>query len=583
VGRRRFSIVAVCFSGFAIAYLVVAYASDPPSPATTTTVAGSPPTQRAAGSRRTLGREIRVRISSAVGNDAQSVQHFLYWVDPSSSPLLPRRFQLVGSGLGTPRVLPHKQDWSITVVLDSAGTRTIVQNPREALASAIPKRRRVASVRWEFTIIDPESEGPGTALLVDTAGQPWGPVESGSVVALPAGFRGFLVAPGYVAAPVQFMDSTGFAVAQLRPAAWIRGRLTGAAFDSGELWVYDVGSQPFGSYPPTTVAVRADGLFEAGPMLTGEKRLRFASPSAWLVPGACAVTLTPGHQDLGDLRLGALAGLHLQVVRIDGKSLPRAFVSLCAHGLELPNSLGAIDCASLPNDGGVRLGPYEDREILVQAWTSDGWFGAGPAEGVRSRETSLGSPARIDLLPPGTVWLTATTVPFGVPPNCSILVFPSQYHRDRHARLKPKTFQPEERCRRIEMPVGGVVEIPDLWSTRTGFALVTASGSILATKFVDVVSDSMQHVTLRPSVPLAALDVANDGESTTRFAILPYQRGMTVLGTVEPASTKRFLLPAGRFRWQKLTGDSDSRSRHMTPQNQELVLKPGDSTILRFQ
>lgn len=508
--------------------------------------------------------------------DATAEEYFVYSHELATKPLLFRSYRLLGRGTGVPPEVPGAPTHAVSTVIVVAGVRGLV-DPGASCQEALRDIARAEVLPWKFHVVPHrlETRVPTSILLTDDQGRPWGPIRDGSQVRLPRGFSGHLVAEGYAPARVHFNQLTGCALGMFRSAAWLRGQLVGSSLAEGKLTLYDVQPDPW-SPSHEQIRVEASGHFEAGPLPVGEKRLRFSSPVCCLRPADCVVRLEPGMRDLGMLRLESLHGLHVRVNRADRARLSRVFLSLCLRGYTLPNSLGALD-VELPDSLSVRLGPYQNRAILVEAWTADGWYGCAGEQGVLPEETSAEAPATIELRAPGAVRVTVATDPFPLPEGCGVLVVPSEYHRERYRTVLPQRAMARERSQYAAVPRTGVVEFASVWPARVCLALIAGNGTVLASSSVRVEPGAMRHVALRPPTDLAVAEFGGT-EVSRRFVVLSDQ-SVVARGIVRGGEVVRCLLPAGRYRWWTFDNALDSMEAKNSRAS-ELVLSPGQVTHL---
>lgn len=404
------------------------------------------------------------------------------------------------------------------------------------------------------------------ALLVDSAGRPFGPIEGGQqTVVLGAGFEGRALVSGFL--PASFERTGSFAFARLHRAAWVTGRLAGAPFSHGTLSFrgFEDPRAPFA----LDVEVGTDGVFAVGPIPAGRKQLGFHADRAWLAKSAREVDLRPGAQDLGVLQLEPLYDLHLRFLR-DGQDYSGdLFVSLALRDRKLdsfPVKVYRID------HGRLVIERFRADRATIAAWTEDGCLADGPGDGALAELTSPANPLTLVLRAPGAVVAQVSVAPFDVPDGSALLAYATTYHRERHALLGCRDDRPDERVRRLAVPPNGVVRIDRLWPGANGLALVSPCGVVLASGVVEVLSGATASMTLRPEVCLAALDITGPAAGQ-RLALTGETRGIVARLHVT-AQVARILVVPGRYEVQTLTDSS-------VGQRQTIEIAAGEVRALR--
>jgi hypothetical protein len=434
------------------------------------------------------------------------------------------------------------------IVLDAGGRRVSLK-AAELPGCSDQRLRALVQAGGEnvtFRVEDAATRQPMPALLVDAALRPMGPIERGEqVLVVDAGFEGQALAADCVPGPFQRFGAQ--AIAQLRRAAWVRGRVAGVPFARGTLQVRGLPEANHAQFA-LDVDVAADGAFAIGPVPAGRIFLQFDCEAAWLAKSDREVDLSPGRQDLGILRLEPLHALHVRLVR-DGRDFSGdLLVSVTLKDREpvgFPAKEHRID------NGRLVFERCRIDRAAIRAWTQDGWLAEGPAEGVLAETTSESHPLVLTLEAPGSVAVHASTAPFDLPAHSTILVYPTSYYRDRHALLRCREDRAEERIRRCTVPPSGVVRIDGLWPGEVGVALVSADGTVLASETVRVVPAATGSIALRPAVPLAALDIRSPAAGR-RFALTGETNGIVARGRTT-AQVTRILVPAGRYEVKALT------------------------------
>lgn len=417
--------------------------------------------------------------------------------------------------------------------------------------------------QWRLAVRDRATGQPVRALLIDEQGRPYGPVPDDENVSLPADYAGLALAHDYVPGRVQ-MFAAGQARVELRRAAWITGRVAGAPFDDGKLWIFDLDA-PVEREPDEVVEPDAQGSLSLGPIAAGRKQLRFDGSRAWLAKPHRLQDVAPGRQDLGVLGLDPLDGLHLRFLGSDGRALEgEVFVSISLF-TEPPNNGIPVFSRAL-HEGRLSLERYPGDRLAVCAWTADGAFGES-RDGIMAASTTPEAPATIALREPGSLFVRVSTTPFDVPAGCSLLVYPTPWHLQRHTLVGGEDDRPDQRVRRFALPPDGNVQIDRLWACRNGLALVSSFGTVLAESWVDIESGVRASTTLQPAERLGAIDVSASATGR-RFAMVADQRGIVLRGSAGERS-QRVLLPAGAYRLQGL----DAQTRR---QRQAVLLEPGE-------
>jgi hypothetical protein len=446
----------------------------------------------------------------------------------------------------------------ITVVVE-AGPRRITVTRAEgrdatpadlahALASADLRERRI-------DVRDAEQDVPVAALLVDARGRPLGPLPAAPVrLWLPAELGGWVVAPGYAAAPLRIWPQQ--VEARLRRSAWVTGRVSDPTSTGGRVCFHDFGD---GVEPRRNDVADLDerGMFSLGPIPAGRKHLVFEGADACLANSSRSVLLHAGAQDLGTLALEPLRSLHLAFEQDDGKAFAGPlFVSIHVHGRGPAHGL-PVTLHDVCN-GRLTLPRFRGEAVAIAAWTAEGRLGTGPTGGLLAARTSAANPATIVLHAPGEVIAQVTTAPFGVPEGSVLLACPTPYHVARLALLCREDAV-EQRVRRSAVASDGVVRFSSMWPGPTRLAVISAQGSVLCEGDLNVFPGGVSTATLAPRTTLAAIDVIGPPEGR-RFALVHAQSGITLRALATPLP-QRLLVEAGRFDVCPLDGKEPAASR----------------------
>jgi hypothetical protein len=446
--------------------------------------------------------------------------------------------------------------WCIAAREFASGAHTVLEEAR-------------SDCEREFSIEEIGTQRAIAALLVDEAGRPYGPVaQIRQKISLPADWRGYALAAGYVPAPLWLNERAGHAF--LRRAAWASGRVCGALFENGKLWFSHLEADSRGlAQPADAVDVGADGSFTIGPIPAGEKSLLLQSETAWLSSASRRVHLQPGRQDLGVLIADPLHALCLRIERETGEEYSGAayvWVDLTARGLP-----GFAAKEHTIADGRLTLPRFRADALDVWVWTPDGRLASALA--VFAEHTCARTPLTLRLQAPGAVVAHITVAPFELPAGCRLLAYPNAFYRERHALLRSADDRPQERVRSLPAPPGRSVRIERLWPGPTGIALVAPSGTVLAERSIDVPAGRATHETIEPSTALAALDV-DSAAGDSRFAIVSDAGGIVLRGHAT-ALARRYLLGAGTYRVQIL-------DPHAARASAALTLAAGEVRALRL-